>query len=112
MARRSGAVLHPYPACGQLGTQRLRRHTRRRDPAIAPSSRSRERTNLMTDTNADLLAGQTWLELLSRRSFIELDALGRATALLDPGSLRVLAGPFDRLQSPGVGPPSNHPPGR
>ena len=52
----------------------------------------------MTDTG--LLAGLTWQELLVRRSFIELDALGRATALLDPGSLRVLAGPFDRLESP------------
>ena len=52
----------------------------------------------MTDTG--LLAGLTWQELLARRSFIELDALGRATALLDPGSLRVLAGPFDRLESP------------
>jgi biotin-independent malonate decarboxylase beta subunit/biotin-independent malonate decarboxylase gamma subunit len=53
----------------------------------------------MTEDTA-LLAGQTWQELLARRSFIELDALGRATALLDPGSLRVLAGPFDRLESP------------
>jgi len=53
----------------------------------------------MTDDTA-LLAGQTWQELLARHSFIELDALGRATALLDPGSLRVLAGPFDRLESP------------
>jgi malonate decarboxylase beta subunit len=52
----------------------------------------------MTDTG--LLAGLTWPELLARRSFIELDASGRATALLDPGSLRVLAGPFDRLESP------------
>jgi biotin-independent malonate decarboxylase beta subunit/biotin-independent malonate decarboxylase gamma subunit len=52
----------------------------------------------MTDTG--LLAGLTWQELLARRSFIELDALGRATALLDPGSLRVLAEPFDRLESP------------
>ena len=51
-------------------------------------------------TNTELLAGLTWQELLVRRSFIELDALGRATALLDPGSLRVLAGPFDRLESP------------
>lgn len=48
----------------------------------------------------NLLAGQTWEELLARRSFIELDALGRATALLDDGTLRVLAGPFDRLESP------------
>src|SRR5271156_50738 len=52
----------------------------------------------MTDT--PLVAGLTWQELLVRRSFIELDALGRAAALLDPGSLRVLAGPFDRLESP------------
>src|ERR1700754_4878995 len=51
-------------------------------------------------TDSLLLAGLTWQELLARRSFIELDALGRATALLDPGSLRVLAGPFDRLESP------------
>jgi biotin-independent malonate decarboxylase beta subunit/biotin-independent malonate decarboxylase gamma subunit len=58
----------------------------------------------MTDTDGDLLAGQTWEELLARRSFIELDALGRATALLDPGSLRVLAGPFDRLESPWLQP--------
>ena len=56
----------------------------------------------MTDT--DLLVGQTWQELLTRRSFIELDALGRATALLDPGSARVLAGPFDRLESPWLEP--------
>jgi biotin-independent malonate decarboxylase beta subunit/biotin-independent malonate decarboxylase gamma subunit len=57
----------------------------------------------VTDTetvNADLLGGRTWQQLLARRSFIELDALGRATALLDPGSVRVLAGPFDRLESP------------
>ncbi|MDT7796000.1 MAG: malonate decarboxylase beta subunit, partial [Mycobacterium sp.] len=55
----------------------------------------------MTSTeDAELLAGQTWQQLLERRSFIELDALGRASALLDPGSLRVLAGPFDRLESP------------
>src|ERR1700733_3915684 len=51
-------------------------------------------------TNANLLGGLTWQELLARHSFIELDALGRATALLDPGSLRVLVGPFDRLDSP------------
>ena len=56
----------------------------------------------MTDTA--LLVGQSWQELLTRRSFIELDALGRATALLDPGSVRVLAGPFDRLESPWLEP--------
>ena len=32
----------------------------------------------MTDSDTALLAGQTWQELLARRSFIELDALGRA----------------------------------
>jgi len=59
----------------------------------------------MTDTaNTELLAGQTWQQLLRRRSFIELDALGRASALLDPASLRVLAGPFDRLESPWLEP--------
>ncbi len=59
----------------------------------------------MTETHdADLLAGQTWHQLLTRRSFIELDALERATALLDPGSVRVLAGPFDRLESPWLEP--------
>ncbi|KAA0074930.1 biotin-independent malonate decarboxylase subunit beta [Mycolicibacterium sp. P9-64] len=56
----------------------------------------------MTDTI--LLEGQSWQQLLTRRSFIELDALGRATALLDPGSARVLAGPFDRLESPWLAP--------
>ena len=51
----------------------------------------------MTDSP---LVGQTWQQLLARHSFIELDALGRATALLDDGAARVLAGPFDRLESP------------
>ncbi len=50
------------------------------------------------------LAGLTWPQLLSRQSFIELDALGRATALLDPGTARVLAGPFERLESPWLEP--------
>jgi malonate decarboxylase beta subunit len=50
--------------------------------------------------NNDLLVGQTWQEMLHRCSFIELDALGRAEALLDPGSMRVLADPFARLESP------------
>ena len=58
----------------------------------------------MTDIDTPLLPGQTWQELLARRSFIELDALGRASALLDPGSMRVLAGPFDRLESPWLEP--------
>ena len=55
-------------------------------------------------TDVPLLAGQTWQHLLRRKSFIELDALRRATALLDPDSLRVLAGPFDRLESPWLEP--------
>lgn len=55
-------------------------------------------------TGPGALAGQTWQDILARRSFIELDALGRATALLDPGTLRVLAGPFDRIESPWLEP--------
>ncbi|KJK24506.1 malonate decarboxylase subunit beta [Burkholderiaceae bacterium 16] len=38
--------------------------------------------------------------LLTRESFVELGARARAHALLDPGSFRELAGPFDRLVSP------------
>ena len=38
--------------------------------------------------------------LLSRESFVELGARARARALLDAGSFRELAGPFDRLTSP------------
>jgi len=41
---------------------------------------------------------------LAQTSFIELDALARAAALLDDGSLRVLAGPFARLESPWLEP--------
>lgn len=41
-----------------------------------------------------------WQEILGRRSFLEGDALARAQMLLDPGSTRVLCGPFDRLESP------------
>jgi biotin-independent malonate decarboxylase beta subunit/biotin-independent malonate decarboxylase gamma subunit len=41
-----------------------------------------------------------WTEVLRRRSFLELDATGRAGALLDPGTLTVLCGPFDRVESP------------
>ncbi|GAS94973.1 malonate decarboxylase, beta subunit [Mycolicibacterium canariasense] len=51
-----------------------------------------------------LLIDESWRELLRRRSFIELGALGRASALLDPGTARVLAGPFDRLESPWLAP--------
>ncbi|MGV7206856.1 biotin-independent malonate decarboxylase subunit beta [Oxalobacteraceae bacterium A2-2] len=38
--------------------------------------------------------------LLARDSFIERGARSRAQALLDPGSFRELAGPFDRVTSP------------
>ncbi|MCA1219838.1 biotin-independent malonate decarboxylase subunit beta [Streptomyces sp. 8L] len=41
-----------------------------------------------------------WEKVLTRSSFLELDALGRAKALLDDGEAKVLCGPFDRLESP------------
>jgi malonate decarboxylase beta subunit len=43
-------------------------------------------------------------QILARRSFTEGDALDRAAALLDPGGVRVLCGPFDRLESPWLEP--------
>ena len=58
----------------------------------------------MMPTAADLRAGQTWQQLLTAHSFIELDALGRVSALLDNGAARVLAGPFERLESPWLEP--------
>jgi malonate decarboxylase beta subunit len=39
-------------------------------------------------------------DLLKRDSFIERGARARAQALLDPGTFRELAGPFERLHSP------------
>src|SRR6202166_4222332 len=45
-----------------------------------------------------------WQHILSRRSFLESVALQRSGALLDPGSTRVLCGPFDRLESPWLEP--------
>ncbi|MEU6404279.1 biotin-independent malonate decarboxylase subunit beta [Streptomyces sp. NPDC046985] len=45
-----------------------------------------------------------WQQVLHRSSFLELDALGRATALLDTGTPRVLCGPFERLESPWLAP--------
>jgi len=39
-------------------------------------------------------------QLLTRDSFIERSARRRAQALLDPGTMRELAGPFERLHSP------------
>lgn len=61
------------------------------------------------DTARDLGAagdGQTldWPHVLRRRSFLELDALARAEALLDDGTVDVLCGPFDRLESPWLQP--------
>ncbi len=47
---------------------------------------------------------QDWQQILARRSFLEGDALDRAAALLDPDSVRVLCGPFDRLESPWLEP--------
>jgi malonate decarboxylase beta subunit len=41
-----------------------------------------------------------YVEFLKRRSFIEMHARERATALLDAGSARELLGPFDRIKSP------------
>lgn len=41
-----------------------------------------------------------WKHFLARTSFIELDARERARAVLDPGSMREIVGPFDRLKSP------------
>ncbi|MFF3573779.1 biotin-independent malonate decarboxylase subunit beta [Nocardia jiangxiensis] len=41
-----------------------------------------------------------WRRILRRRSYLEYDARARAQALLDAGSMRVLCGPFDRLESP------------
>ncbi|WP_454742963.1 biotin-independent malonate decarboxylase subunit beta [Cupriavidus necator] len=43
-------------------------------------------------------------ELLARNSFIELGARERARVLLDAGTFRELAGPFDGLQSPWLPP--------
>ena len=40
------------------------------------------------------------IDLLARRSFVELDARARASALIDAGSLRELIDPFERLVSP------------
>jgi malonate decarboxylase beta subunit len=45
-----------------------------------------------------------WEHVLHRHSFLELDALGRAEALLDDGTVRVLCGPFERLESPWLQP--------
>lgn len=45
-----------------------------------------------------------WRRVLERRSYIELDAANRARALLDDGSMTVLCGPFDRLESPWLEP--------
>jgi malonate decarboxylase beta subunit len=43
-------------------------------------------------------------KLLKTDSFIELGARERARALLDPGSMRELLGPFDRMKSPWLEP--------
>ncbi|GIH23309.1 hypothetical protein Aph01nite_16190 [Acrocarpospora phusangensis] len=47
---------------------------------------------------------ESWAAMLSRTSFIELDARERAGALLDDGTARELCGPFDRIESPWLEP--------
>ena len=53
-----------------------------------------------------IVGGQSidWEHVLHRRSFLELDALARAEALVDDGTIRVLSGPFERLESPWLQP--------
>jgi len=58
----------------------------------------------MTSATDDPRADGSWEQLLAERSFIELDALARAAALVDRGAVRVLAGPFDRIESPWLEP--------
>ncbi len=48
-----------------------------------------------TNTNTGIAAG-----LLSRQSFVELDARGRVRALIDAGRFRELIDPFERMTSP------------
>ncbi|MEO3810320.1 biotin-independent malonate decarboxylase subunit beta [Sphaerisporangium sp. B11E5] len=45
-----------------------------------------------------------WAAMLTRTSFIELDARARAAGLLDAGTARELCGPFDRVESPWLEP--------
>lgn len=60
---------------------------------------------MTTNSEAGLLtSGETWQQLLAQQSFIELNALSRATALVDDASLHVLVGPFDRIESPWLEP--------
>ncbi|MET7422650.1 biotin-independent malonate decarboxylase subunit beta [Dactylosporangium sp. NPDC005555] len=63
----------------------------------------------MSETTAQALGatgerGVDWRRVLHRRGFLELDALARAEALADDGSLRVLCGPFRRIESPWLAP--------
>lgn len=55
-------------------------------------------------TGATAPTGIDWQQVLRRRSFLEYDARARARTLLDEGSMRVLCGPFDRLESPWLEP--------
>jgi len=50
------------------------------------------------------VASRDWQQILARRSFLEGDALERASALLDPDGVAVLCGPFDRIESPWLEP--------
>lgn len=55
-------------------------------------------------TGDALLTGLSWEQLRNRHSFVELDAAARCAALLDDESLRILLGPFDRVESPWLEP--------
>src|SRR5580700_5369042 len=47
-----------------------------------------------------MITSRDLTKFLNRQSFLELDARGRAAALLDEGTSRELVGPFDRVESP------------
>lgn len=58
----------------------------------------------MTDTTTPPPLDDTLRQILDRQSFLELDALGRASALLDDATPTVLCGPFDGPESPWLEP--------
>src|SRR4029077_7681082 len=103
LARHAGTVLHAYPARRTLGAQRLRRDACRRHTAAPPGRGGRDHRTRGCAMTAGA-AAQDWHQILARRSFLAGDALERATALLVPDSVRVLCGPFDRLESPWLEP--------
>ena len=50
--------------------------------------------------NTDAASQAGYRRFLERHSFIEMNARERVRAVLDPGTLRELLGPFDRIKSP------------